>query len=104
MECGNCSMVFNSDEAVRVHGTNRFSNKGRVIAHECPGCGEELSKRFTRERNIESCAHNATSDEYIRSDYQKTCQECGAMWDEHGRRVGIKEAWAIPASDGMKAP
>lgn len=62
-------------------------------------CGERLSERFTRERNIEQCPHNALVDN---ADGGETCSECGAMWDVDLRRVGIKEAWAIPASEDMQ--
>lgn len=96
MNCPDCGGEFNEDEAVPVHGTNKYSNKGAVIAHECPLCGFELSVRFTRERNIEKCGHNATVDN---ADGGQTCSECGAIFDINWTRVGIKGAWAIPNDD-----
>jgi len=87
------------DEAVPIHGTNRYANKGQIIAHECPMCGERLSTRFTREQNISRCGHSARVDN---THGGETCSECGAMFDVRGKRIGIKEAWAIPATEEMQ--
>lgn len=99
MNCPDCGCKFSEGEAVPVHGTNRYSNRGSVVAHECPMCGRELSERFTRERNVERCPHNAMVDN---TEGGETCSECGAMFDLHGMRVGLKEAWAVPATDEMQ--
>ena len=97
MKCGNCEAKFSTDEAVPVYGTSQHGSRGQVTAHECPGCGETLSTRFTREQNINRCGHNATVDGHSPEGYRETCSECGAVWDAQGTRVDTKEAWAIPS-------
>lgn len=96
MECGNCSGSFSKDEAVPVRGTNRYSNKSVIIAHECPMCGESLSKKFTRKRNTELCGCSALMEE----DNIEICSECGKEYPLNGKG-GIRESWAIPASEDM---
>jgi hypothetical protein len=103
MKCGNnnCSAQFSEEEAVLVRGTNRYSNKSVVIAHECPSCGKPLSMRFTREWNAERCACSARVDH---SDGTEICSECGKIYPPRGMEGGIKEEWAIPASPDMRIP
>ena len=94
MECSNCSGKFDKAEAVPVYGSDAHPSQGNVVAHECPMCGDELSVRFTRERNISMCAHNATVD---RSDGVEVCSNCGAKFGRYGERTGLKTAWATPS-------
>lgn len=96
MKCGNCDSEFDPEtESVKVRGTNRYSNKDVVIAHECPSCGDNLSIRFTREWNTRKCGCSATVD----STYgREICSECGNILG----RGGVKKEWAIPASEDMR--
>lgn len=95
--CGNCGAEF--PEPTPVYGRDASSGEGSVVRHECPQCGEPFSERFTRERNIENCVHNATQDVHGgRDGVYEICQECGAKFGLHGERLGIKEAWATPSS------
>lgn len=93
MNCPDCGCEFSEDEAVPVHGVNGHGNSGKLIAHECPACGRRLSTRFTRNKNIENCPHNATVDNQYDGE---TCSQCGCIFDLNWQKVGIKGAWAIP--------
>lgn len=98
MKCGNCGSEFDLDEAVEIGGTNRYSNESVVIAHECPGCGESLSKEFTRRQNAEKCGCSATVDISRQEGGGEVCSECGRVQRSNGE---IKAKWAIPASEDM---
>lgn len=102
MECGNCGTKFSQDELVEIRGTNRYSNKQVVIAHECPGCGDSMSKQFTREQNTEQCGCSARID--VTDDRNaEVCTECGLVhsYGTGSSTGGIEDEYAIPASEEM---
>lgn len=97
MKCGNCGEEFSDDEAISIHGTNRYSNRKHIIAHECPSCGDSLSKQFTRKKNTKLCGCSTLVDT---TDGKEICTSCGKVFPLHVEG-GIESKWAIPATKSM---